>query len=797
MLKRRLHKLDRWPLRWDRWRRSWSRSEWIARWLGPASPDLSGSEPGLVLIQIDALSRRELERALARGRMPFLRRLLRREKYRLHDFYSGLPSTTFAVQAELFYGQKTAVPAVGFRIRRTGEVGMILDPEAAEEREAEIAAENGEPLLKGGTAYGDALHGGAAEPHFCAATLTLRSILSRIRPRLWPVLILLYFPTFLRILWDSFLAVFTSLSDAISGMRRGHRVFHELAFIRNRVLVDVVLREWQTYCAQIDALRGFPVIHVNYLGYDEKAHRRGPKTAFAHRSLRSIDRSIRRIWKAAVRSSQRDYELWIYADHGQEQTIPYPRKFDREVQDAIGAVAQRLLNEPVEDKPRFEMAAIGPVGYVYPWESLDPLRCAEFAEALVQEARIPTVLYEDEQGRVRFRNVAGKSGVLPDQVAELAGPDHPFLKELGEDLVRMCHHPEAGQVVLLGWCPGDEPVSFVFENGAHGGPGVTETHAFALLPADVSVPACGYFRALELGKRARRRLGRSLPTPRPQPILAGSPESDTSAARSSFGESRTESDGRSIRVVSYNVHSCVGMDGKLSPQRIARVIAQCNPDFVALQELDVGRKRTLGRDQAEEIAVELSMEVQFHPAIRLAEEQYGDAILSRWPLKLMRAGLLPGVTPNRRVEPRGALWVAARIDGQIVHLVNTHLGLEEQERWEQVEALLGADWLGNAACQDPVILCGDMNFGPRSRAYQRLTQQLQDTQLPSQRGRAHATFPSLWPVVRIDHIFVKGAWNVLQVETPRTRLAMQASDHLPLVVELQLPGVGEVRRNHR
>ena len=107
--------LDRWYLRLTRWRRKWSRSEWIARVLGPAEEGLSGAEPGLVLVQIDGFSRRELERALERGRMPFLRRLLRVERYRLHDFYSGLPSTTFAVQTALFYGLKTAVPAVGLR----------------------------------------------------------------------------------------------------------------------------------------------------------------------------------------------------------------------------------------------------------------------------------------------------------------------------------------------------------------------------------------------------------------------------------------------------------------------------------------------------------------------------------------------------------------------------------------------------------------------------------------------------------------------------------------------------------
>jgi endonuclease/exonuclease/phosphatase family metal-dependent hydrolase len=224
----------------------------------------------------------------------------------------------------------------------------------------------------------------------------------------------------------------------------------------------------------------------------------------------------------------------------------------------------------------------------------------------------------------------------------------------------------------------------------------------------------------------------------------------------------------------------------MSPQRIARVIAQCDPDIVALQELDVRRERTQGRDQAEEIALALNMTFHFHPAICLKEEQYGDAILSRFPLRLVHSGLLPGVTPTRRVEPRGALWVEAAIGEQAVQVINTHLGLGEQERLEQVQALLGPDWLGHSACREPLIVCGDMNFGPRSRAYRLLASQLRDVQLEGKGRRAAATYPSRWPVARIDHIFVKGGLRVLGAESPRSRLALRASDHYPLVAELRM-----------
>src|SRR5665811_2525358 len=84
-----------------------------------------------------------------------------------------------------------------------------------------------------------------------------------------------------------------------------------------------------------------------------------------------------------------------------------------------------------------------------------------------------------------------------------------------------------------------------------------------------------------------------------------------------------------------NVHACRGRDRQWSPQRIADVIASAEPDIVALQELDVGRARSGGADQAEMIALALGMRAQFFPALRVMEELYGDAILTAWPSRLI------------------------------------------------------------------------------------------------------------------------------------------------------------------
>ncbi len=246
------------------------------------------------------------------------------------------------------------------------------------------------------------------------------------------------------------------------------------------------------------------------------------------------------------------------------------------------------------------------------------------------------------------------------------------------------------------------------------------------------------------------------------------------------------------RLLTYNVHSCRGTDGVLSPERIAAVIAAARPDIVALQELDVRRARTGGLDQAEAIARCLGMTFHFHPALRVAEEHYGDAILSALPFRLVKAGPLPGLPRWPGLEPRGAIWVAVQLDNGVeLQVINTHLGLLGGEQVAQAEALLGEGWLDHPECRGrPCVLIGDFNAVPGSRAYRRLAARLRDAQdgLPGHRPRA--TFPSRWPMLRIDHVFLGAGVEARLVETPRGARERQASDHLPLLVDLRVAPAG-------
>lgn len=240
-----------------------------------------------------------------------------------------------------------------------------------------------------------------------------------------------------------------------------------------------------------------------------------------------------------------------------------------------------------------------------------------------------------------------------------------------------------------------------------------------------------------------------------------------------------------LRILTYNVHSCIGSDRRSDPTRIAEVIADCRADIIALQELDVRRARTGGIDQAHAIAAHLNMTAHFHPALHVEEEQYGDAILTALPADLIKAGPLPSIG-----EPRGAIWVSVKVGGVELQVLNTHLGLSRRERLEQVACLLGPLWLGSPRCQAPRVLVGDFNAVPRSAAYRLMASRMKDFYADLVPRKPSPTFPARLPLLRIDHVFLENSIEVLNGGVYRAGLARTASDHLPLITDIRLPGAG-------
>lgn len=789
--------------------RAFSRSEWSARLLGLPKSRGAEDEPGLVLIQIDGLSRTQMEKALSKGRLPFLRKLLEQEHYQLCDHYSGMPASTPAVQGELFYGIKTAVPAFSFVLRDSGRLARMYEPGAAFEIEQRLAKSGGPALLRGGSSYLNIYTGGADESHFCPAGLGWHRV-RRVRKALaYPFVALANLYSLLRVAVLMIVELVLAMIDGIAGLFDGHDLLKELKFVPSRVAVTILLRELTTIGVKIDIARGLPVIHLNFLGYDEQAHRRGPSSQFAHWSLKGIDDAIARIWRAAHGATRRRYQVWIYSDHGQEQTIPYARYYRRSIKNAVtaalshlgvpteqsvaetrgvqtqrarllgGAGVQKLLRLAPEERTPYRpsqvtVAAMGPVGMVYTPTPLSTEDADLAARALVDKAHVPMVLHTDtragQDGIITAWTAAGRFS-LPVDARRVLGQDHPFLEEASRDLIRMCTHPDAGDLVLCGWCSGAVPHSFAVEHGAHAGVAPEELRGFALLPADtVLAPRQhDYLRPIDLRLAALHALKRKpLQVPRAPARPSLRPRSEI------------------VRIMTYNVHSCIGMDGRLSPERIAEVIARYEPDIIALQELDVGRMRTGGIDQAHVIADELNMEYHFHPALQVEEERYGDALLTHLPIRLIKADALPGLPQRPELEPRGALWAAVDIGGVDLQIINTHLGLRPRERLAQAQALLSTEWLAHPDCEDPLVLCGDFNALPNSPVCRRFDQVLQDAQVALSSHRPRKTLFSRFPLARIDHVYFSHGLEVASVAVPSSTLTRVASDHLPLIVELRL-----------
>ncbi|MCA1660074.1 MAG: endonuclease/exonuclease/phosphatase family protein, partial [Verrucomicrobiaceae bacterium] len=238
-----------------------------------------------------------------------------------------------------------------------------------------------------------------------------------------------------------------------------------------------------------------------------------------------------------------------------------------------------------------------------------------------------------------------------------------------------------------------------------------------------------------------------------------------------------------LRVATYNVHGCVGIDGRRSETRIAEVIANFGADVVGLQELDVGRARSAGVDQARLIAEQLGWKSIFEPAMRHADEHYGNAIISRFPLRLHRVCNLDGRGTWYCRETRVALWVEAETEHGLLHVVNTHFGLGRAEGFRQADQLASAEWIGGAVADLPLVMLGDFNSLPGWRAHRAVAKQLRDLRVELNSG-AHRTFPTRFPLLAVDHILVNAALRPVSLRVQRDAVSRIASDHYPLVAEL-------------
>jgi len=234
-----------------------------------------------------------------------------------------------------------------------------------------------------------------------------------------------------------------------------------------------------------------------------------------------------------------------------------------------------------------------------------------------------------------------------------------------------------------------------------------------------------------------------------------------------------------VRVVSYNIHHGEGLDGEIDLERIARAIRDLAPQVVCLQEVDRGMVRTNGRDFPRELSGLLGMEAVFGANLEQNGGEYGNATLTDLPIldsENIRLPVLPGE------EPRGCLRVTVEIDGRPLDILNTHFGLRVKERRKQANAIM------ELPLRHPAVLTGDLNEETDAPGVSTLLERF-DPALPP---GADGTYSAANPTRKIDYILVTKELSAENGRVMRSDQTSVASDHLPIVADVRLPGERDI-----
>lgn len=238
-----------------------------------------------------------------------------------------------------------------------------------------------------------------------------------------------------------------------------------------------------------------------------------------------------------------------------------------------------------------------------------------------------------------------------------------------------------------------------------------------------------------------------------------------------------------FRVATYNVHKCRGFDRRTAPERIISVLRELEADVMCVQEVVNAPAHSSRFDQAGEISRAFPNHFACFGANRaLRGGTYGNLTLSRFPLVAWKN---TDITLKR--ERRGVLRTDLSLgENRILHAFNVHLGTGPVERTYQATRLMSTDVLLFPDLRGPRLVIGDFNEWTRGLTT-RLLRETFKTFPPKHALRFPKTFPGMLPFTTLDHCYYEPPLELLDTQLWRSKIALVASDHLPLLADFQLP----------
>ena len=497
---------------------------------------------GFVILQIDALSHDDLQRVLARGYMPHLKRLLD-STHTVSRWRSGAPSDTAAIQCALMYGNKSNVPGFYWfdkRKQRPVICSWPLDMAAVEMENARGRA----GLFRHGSVYMGMAAGGAQRAVFTTSALGQ----TRFPPRLTGIdvfLLLVLHPwrlaraaglTAAEVLIELF-------QQALARLKRRY-VPPEGIFPLTRAFTHVLFRELTTLGIRLDIFRGVPAVYANYIGYDEVAHHFGPRSSPAYRALKALDRQIRDVERAIDTIALRPYDLYVMSDHGMTESLPFHYLYGQTLAQFIAShgvippSATELESRPYRDLATLQQveelsAEIGPKTSGVTQFLVDramrlamrigtgPLQAglADRSEAPVMaiySSALANVYFTDVSHRMDLAEVEARAPGLLDALAAHPGIGLLLIRQAGrtvalhregrailetadeqalaflriyddpalvrDHILHLYSMPSAGDLLVFGAYDGSRVVNFEDHVGAHGGLGGVQQFPFMVSP---------------------------------------------------------------------------------------------------------------------------------------------------------------------------------------------------------------------------------------------------------------------------------------------------------------------------